>query len=63
MIVRKGEFKASKAMQHRVENTPNIEILFNSETDEILDVTHLFIPGSAPNHAVHAMTIAFPVVS
>jgi thioredoxin reductase (NADPH) len=36
MIVRKGEFKASKAMQHRVENTPNIEILFNSETDEIL---------------------------
>ncbi len=36
MIVRKGEFRASKAMQHRVENTPNIEILFNSETDEIL---------------------------
>lgn len=36
MIVRKGEFKASKAMQHRVENTPNIEILFNTETDEIL---------------------------
>ncbi len=36
MIVRKGEFKASKAMQHRVENTPNIEILFNSETEEIL---------------------------
>jgi thioredoxin reductase (NADPH) len=23
-------------MQHRVQNTPNIEILFNSETDEIL---------------------------
>lgn len=36
MIVRKGEMRASKAMQHRVENTPNIEILFNSETDEIL---------------------------
>lgn len=36
MIVRKAEFKASKAMQHRVENTSNIEILFNSETDEIL---------------------------
>ncbi len=36
MIVRKGEFRASKAMQHRVQNTPNIEILFNSETDEIL---------------------------
>ena len=37
MIVRKGEFRASKAMQHRVQNTPNIEILFNSETDEILE--------------------------
>lgn len=36
MIVRKDHFRASKAMQHRVENTPNIEILFNSETDEIL---------------------------
>ena len=36
MIVRRGEFRASKAMQHRVSTTPNIEILFNSETDEIL---------------------------
>lgn len=36
MIVRKSEFRASKAMQHRVLNTPNIEVLFNSETDEIL---------------------------
>jgi thioredoxin reductase (NADPH) len=36
MIVRKDEMRASKAMQHRVENTPNIEILFNHETKEIL---------------------------
>jgi thioredoxin reductase (NADPH) len=36
MIVRKGELRASKAMQHRVMNTPNIEIHFNSETDEII---------------------------
>ena len=36
MIVRKDHFKASKAMQHRVENTPNIEILFNTETDEVI---------------------------
>jgi thioredoxin reductase (NADPH) len=38
MIVRKGqgEMRASKAMQHRVENTPNIEILWNSETQEVL---------------------------
>lgn len=36
MIVRKGEFKASKAMQHRVMQTPNIHVHFHSETDEIL---------------------------
>lgn len=36
MIVRKGEMRASKAMQHRVANTANIEILYNHETKEIL---------------------------
>jgi len=36
MIVRRDEFRASKAMVHRVENTPNIEILYDTETDEIL---------------------------
>lgn len=36
MIVRKDELRASKAMQHRVMNTPNIEVLFNTETLEIL---------------------------
>lgn len=36
MIVRKEEMRASKAMQHRVEHTANIEILWNSETKEIL---------------------------
>lgn len=36
MIVRRGEMRASKAMQHRVLNTPNIEILWNSETQDIL---------------------------
>src|SRR6202161_3999143 len=29
MIVRKNELRASKAMQHRVFNTPNIEVLFD----------------------------------
>jgi thioredoxin reductase (NADPH) len=38
MIVRKGEMRASKAMQHRVLNTPNIEVIYNSETKEILGV-------------------------
>jgi len=36
MLVRRDEFRASKAMQHRVMNTSNIEILWNTETDEIL---------------------------
>ncbi|MCB0754069.1 MAG: thioredoxin-disulfide reductase [Flavobacteriales bacterium] len=36
MLVRRDEMRASKAMQHRVMNTPNIEILFNHETVEIL---------------------------
>lgn len=36
MIVRRDEMRASKAMQTRVLNTPNIEVLFNSSTKEIL---------------------------
>lgn len=36
MIVRKGEMRASKAMQHRVMNTPNIEVLWNTETHDII---------------------------
>lgn len=36
MLVRKDYMRASKAMQHRVEKTENIEVLYNSEIDEIL---------------------------
>jgi thioredoxin reductase (NADPH) len=36
MLVRKDEFRASKAMVNRVLNTKNIEILYNTETKEIL---------------------------
>lgn len=36
MLVRRDEFRASKAMQNRVLNTPNIEIHFNTETQEII---------------------------
>ncbi len=36
MIVRKHEMRASKIMQDRVFNTPNIIVYWNSETDEIL---------------------------
>ena len=36
MLVRKGEMRASKAMQHRVENLENVEILYHTQTDEVL---------------------------
>ncbi len=36
MLVRRDEMRASKAMQHRVENTKNIEMRFNTEIDEVL---------------------------
>lgn len=35
MLVRKGEFRASKAMLKRVEETPNIEVKFFSELQDI----------------------------
>lgn len=36
MVVRRDEFRASKIMQTRVKNTKNIEILFNTNTEEVL---------------------------
>jgi thioredoxin reductase (NADPH) len=36
MIVRRDAMRASKIMQDRVKNTPNIKIYWNSVTDEIL---------------------------
>lgn len=36
MLVRRDEMRASKAMQHRVNNTPNIEVIYNTEVDEVL---------------------------
>jgi thioredoxin reductase (NADPH) len=36
MFIRKDEMRASKVMQDRVKNTPNIKMYFNTETDEIL---------------------------
>lgn len=36
MLVRRNEFRASKIMAERVKNTPNIEILFNTDTVEVL---------------------------
>ncbi len=36
MLVRKDYMKASKAMQHRVNNTKNLEVRYNTEVDEVL---------------------------
>lgn len=36
LIVRRNEMRASKIMQQRVKNTPNIEIHWNTQTEEIL---------------------------
>ena len=36
MLVRKDVMRASKAMQHRVNNIPNINIKYNTEVDEVL---------------------------
>lgn len=36
ILVRKDYMRASKAMQHRVTKTKNIEVMFNTEVDEVL---------------------------
>ena len=36
MLVRRDEFRASQIMQTRVKNTKNIEIMYNTSTDEVL---------------------------
>ncbi len=36
MLVRKDYMRASKAMQHRVTSTPNIDLRYNTEIDEVL---------------------------
>lgn len=36
LLVRKDYMKASKAMQHRVDKTKNIELLYNTEVEEVL---------------------------
>ncbi len=39
MFIRRDEMRASKVMQDRVKNTPNIKMYFNTDTDEILGET------------------------
>ncbi|OEK04473.1 thioredoxin-disulfide reductase [Roseivirga misakiensis] len=46
MIVRRDEMRASKIMQERVKNTPNIEVLWNTETEEILGEDVVGVTGA-----------------
>jgi len=39
ILVRKDFMRASKAMQHRVEKAENIEVLYNTEIEEVLGAT------------------------
>ncbi len=39
MLVRRDEMRASKAMQHRVNKTENLEVLYNTELDDVLGDT------------------------
>jgi len=39
LLVRRNEMRASKAMQHRVNNTENLTVLYNTELEEILGDT------------------------
>ena len=45
LIHRREEFRASKAMQDRVLKNPKIKILYNTEVDEILDVSKGEVTG------------------
>lgn len=56
MIVRKGQMKASRIMQERVLKTANIQIHWNSETEEILGET-LVDSVRIKNNLTHITTV------
>jgi thioredoxin reductase (NADPH) len=59
MIVRRGEMRASKAMQHRVENTPNIEVLWHSETHDIVgkDVVEAVVVKNSETNELRTLDV------
>ena len=56
MLVRRDEFRASKIMVKRVQNTENIEILLNTETEEVLGDGQLVTGVRAKNNITQAVT-------
>jgi thioredoxin reductase (NADPH) len=62
MIVRRGEMRASKVMQDRVINTPNIKVYWNSETHEVLGdkkVEAVRIQNNVTNEKIEVPVSAF----
>ncbi|MFC4739659.1 thioredoxin-disulfide reductase [Flavobacterium ponti] len=59
MLVRSEQFRASKIMEARVRNTPNIEILLNTETDEVLGDGQV-VTGVRAKNRVSGETIEIP---
>ena len=55
MLVRRDEFRASKIMASRVKNTENIEILFNTETEEVLGDGQVVTGVRAKNNKTNAL--------
>ena len=51
MLVRSDQFRASKIMEARVRNTPNIEILMHTETEEVLGDGQVVTGVKAKNRA------------
>jgi len=56
MLVRRDKFRASKIMVKRVQNTENIEILFNTETEEVLGDGQVVTGVRAKNNITQAVT-------
>ena len=63
MLVRRDEFRASKTMVHRVLKTPNIEILYNTETKEVLgdgkNVTGVKVINNITNEEIDVPATGF----
>ena len=63
MLIRRDVFRASKIMANRVINTENIEILFNTETEEVLGdgqvVTAVKVKNNQTNKITEIPTTGF----
>jgi thioredoxin reductase (NADPH) len=59
LIVRRDEMRASKIMQERVLNTPNIEVIWNAVTDEILGEEE--VTGARLNNTLDGSTMEIDI--